>query len=98
MVLEGRVVNGVVVPDRGLQLPEGARVQLTVIEEADDHPMIVPDPSLPPDHPLAPYNREVVVNLLRKSIEEMKAGGGRPLEEAMAEIAAKHNFPPLQPD
>ncbi len=99
MVLEGRVVNGVVLLDDGYRLPEGARVQLTVIEEADeDEALIVPDPSLPPDHPLAPYNREAVVDLLRKSIEEMKAGGGRPFEEAMAEIAAKHNLPPLQPE
>lgn len=98
MVLEGRVMNGVVVLDNGSQLPEGTRVLLQVIEDEADEAMILPDPSLPPDHPLAPYNREVVIDLLRQSIEEMKAGGGRPFEEVMAEIAAKHKFPPLQPE
>jgi hypothetical protein len=60
--------------------------------------LIVPDPSLPPGHPHAPYNREIELAILRASIEEMKAGGGRPFEEAMAEIAAKYNLPPVQPE
>jgi hypothetical protein len=100
MVLEGRVVNGVVLLADGYRLPEGARVQLTVIEEADeDEALIVSDPSLPPDHPLAPYNRVVELAILRESIESMKAGElGIPLEEAMAKIAAELNLPPAEPE
>jgi hypothetical protein len=103
-ILEGTVVNGVVVVDGDSRLPEGARVRLRVVaqpEDADeDDPeldkLIAPDPSLPPDHPLAPYNREIELAILRESIEDMKAGRSRPFEEAMAEIAAKHKLPPAQ--
>jgi hypothetical protein len=104
VVVEGRVVNGVVVLADGSQLPEGARVRLKVVAEADeDDPeldqLIVPDPSLPPDHPLAPYNREIELAILRASIEAMKAGEvGMPLEEAMAKIAAELNLPPVRPE
>lgn len=99
MVLEGRVVNGVVVLDEGSQLPEGTRVLLQVIEDEADEAMILPDPSLPPDHPLASYNREVEIALLRKRIEAMKAGGvGIPLDEAMARLAAEFGSPNEDPE
>ena len=51
---------------------------------------------VPPDHPMAPYNREVELALLRESIAELNAGyPGRLLDEVMAEIAAKYNLPPV---
>ncbi|OWK35973.1 hypothetical protein [Fimbriiglobus ruber] len=49
-------------------------------------------------HPLVPYDREKELAVLRESIEDMKAGRGRPLEEAMAEIAKEFNLPPVKPD
>jgi hypothetical protein len=86
-MITGTVVNGSVVPDAGRRLPEGAQIRLEVVEE------------IPPDHPMAPYNRELEIALLRESIAETKAGyPGRPLEEVMAEIAAKYNLPPVDSD
>jgi hypothetical protein len=82
MMLEGTVVNGVVVLDGGAQFPEGARV-LVELADADD---------LAP--PLEPYDREKELAILRESIEDMKAGRTRPFEEVMAEIAARYNLPP----
>jgi hypothetical protein len=61
-------------------------VRLKVIE---DHP---------PDHPCAPYDRETELAILRASIEDMKAGRGIPLEEAMAQIAKEFNLPPVPPE
>ena len=98
MVIEGTVVNGAFVPDNGARLPEGARARLEVVGDTpeDDWPDLV-GPNLPPDDPHAPYDRETELAILRASIEEMKAGGGRPFEEVMAEIAAKHGLPPVPP-
>ena len=56
------------------------------------------DPNLPEDHPHAPYNREVELRLLRESIAEMNAGGGRPWREVMQELSLKHGLEPLQPE
>jgi hypothetical protein len=107
MVAEGRVINGVVVPDVGSRLPEGARVRLEVVaqpaEVDEDDPeldeLLVPDPSMPPDHPMAPYDRETELAILRASIEEVKAGvAGIPFRQAMEELSRKHNLPPLPPE
>ena len=104
VVVEGQVVNGEVVLDDGSRLPEGARVRLKVVARPtdvdEDDPeldkLVLPDPSLPPGHPLAPYDRETELAILRQSIEDAKAGRSRPFEETMAEIAAKYNLPPAQ--
>jgi hypothetical protein len=83
MSVLGTVVNGVIVPDSGASLPEGTRVR------------IEPAVNFEYPHPLAPYDREKELALLRESIAEMKAGvPGIPLKEAMAQIAAKLNLPP----
>ena len=95
MTLEGVVDNGVIVPDAGFRLPQGTRVRFEVIEEFDEDDIDLIDENLPDDHPDAPYDREKELAILRESIEEMKAGGGRPFEEVMAEIAAKHGLPSL---
>jgi hypothetical protein len=86
MALEGAVVNGVIVPDAKTQLPEGARVWFELADDDDLFP--------PPE----PYDREKELAILRESIEDMKAGRTRPFEEVMAEIAARHNLPPLMPE
>ena len=95
MTLEGVVDNGVIVPDAGFHLPQGTRVRFEVIEEFDEDDIDLIDENLPDEHPDAPYDREKELSILRESIAEMKAGGGRPFEEVMAEIAAKHGLPSL---
>ena len=95
MTLEGTVKNGTLVRDDGLRVPEGTRVRFEVIEEFDEDDIDPTDENLPDDHPDAPYDREKELAILRESIAEMKAGGGRPFEEVMAEIAAKHGLPSL---
>lgn len=98
MALEGTVVNGAVVLDNGTPLPEGARVRLELIDDTsfmDDWPDMT-DPSLPPDHPCAPYDRETELAILRQSIEDMKAGrGGMTLEQFEAEFAKEFKLPPV---
>jgi hypothetical protein len=95
MMLEGTVRNGTLVADSGMRIPEGARLRFELIEDDDDEldreldKLPIPDPSLPPDHPDAPYNREVELAILRESIAEMKAGGGRPFEKFMAELESE---------
>lgn len=85
VMLEGTVTNGVIVPDGGVQLPEGARV---LIELAEDHGGDFPPPE--------PYDREKELAILRESIEEARAGKGRPAREFLKEIAEKYNLP-LEP-
>lgn len=99
MELKGVVSNGVVVPDDAAALPEGARVRMELIDEDDElGRLVLPDPSLPADHPHAPYDRETELAILRESIAEMKAGGGRPWREVMDELSQKHGLGPLPPD
>lgn len=84
MTLEGTVMNGVVVFDNTHRIPEGTRVRVDV--EIDEE--------LPPDHPLAPYDRKAEVALLRERIAAGEAGGPVvPLREAMARIAKELNLP-----
>jgi hypothetical protein len=78
MTLEGTVVNGVIVPDGGATLPEGTRVHIEV-EVNFEYP-----------HPLAPYDREKELALLRESIAEMKSGvPGLTVDEAFARVDAE---------
>ena len=50
-------------------------------------------------HPLAPYDREKELALLRERIAETKAGiRGIPLKDAMAQIAVELNLPPVKPE
>ncbi len=84
MALEGTVVNGVIVLDGGVQLPEGERVR---VEVAD------PDDLAPPPEP---YDREQELAILRESIEDMKAGRTTPARRALADIARKYGLP-LEP-
>ncbi|HEV3383455.1 MAG TPA: hypothetical protein VG097_01500 [Gemmata sp.] len=87
MSILGTVVNGIIVPDGGTSLPEGTRVR------------IEPEVTFEYPHPLAPYDREKELALLRESIAEMKAGvPGIPLREAMAQIRAELNLPPADPE
>ena len=40
-----------------------------------------------------PYDPERDLAMLREAVEDMKAGRGRPFDEAMEEIALVHGFP-----
>jgi hypothetical protein len=74
MVQRGTVLNGVIVPE-GPPLPDGTKV-LFEKEEVFDYP-----------HPLAPYDEEKELALLRESLAEMDAGErGHSVEVVFAEI------------
>jgi hypothetical protein len=87
MTLEGTVVNGVIVPDGGATLPEGTRVLIEV------------NPKFEYPHPMAPYDREKELAVLRDSITQTQAGvPGIPLKEAMDRIATELNLPRAAPE
>jgi len=86
-MITGTVVNGAVVLDAGTRLPEGARVNLELIEE------------FPPDHPMAPYDRQTELAILRESIESVKSGEVCiPLREGFETLSRKHGLGPLLPE
>jgi hypothetical protein len=83
MTLAGTVVNGVIVPDGGATLPEGTRVRIELEGQA----------AYP--HPLAPYDREKELALLRERAAEAQSGEpGIPLDEAFEQIRAELKLPP----
>jgi hypothetical protein len=86
MAFSGTVVNGVIVLEGGMRLPEGVQVQV----ELDD-----PDDLEPP---LEPYDRETELAILRESLEDVKAGRTVPFEEFMAQLAKEFNLPSLPPE
>jgi hypothetical protein len=74
MVQRGTVLNGVIVPD-GPPPPEGTRVMF-------DHDEVYEYP-----HPMAPYDEEKELALLREIITQMNAGTqGRPAEDVFNDI------------
>jgi hypothetical protein len=83
MALEGVVVDGKIVLDAPADLPNGTKVW---IEPVDDEVYEYP-------HPMAPYDRKKEIALLRESIEELKAGRGIPLKEAIDQISAELGLP-----
>jgi hypothetical protein len=75
MVRRGTVLNGVIVPE-GPPLPEGTLVIFDTAEGVNVYP-----------HPLAPYDEEKELALLRESLAMMDAGErGQSVEEVFAEI------------
>ena len=99
MTLEGTVTKGALVTDSGTRFPEGTRVRFEVIQDPDDFDELDRLPysteSLPDDHPDAPYDREKELAILRESIAEMKADGGRPWREVLAELSGNHGLDTL---
>lgn len=86
MTQYGTVIDGRIVLDQQYTLPEGMRVRVEpAIEERFEYP-----------HPLAPYDREKELALLRERIADPRPG--IPLKEAMARIAAKLNLPAIDPE
>lgn len=86
MALTGQVVNGEIVLDGASRLPEGSQVRVELTEDDDDE--IGP--------PLEPFDRVKELAILRESIEDMKAGKGRPARIVLKEIAERYNLP-LEP-
>ena len=86
MVVTGQVVNGKIVLDGASRLPEGSQVRVELTE--DDVEEIRP--------PLEPFDRLQDFAILRESIEDMKAGRGRPARVVLKEIAERYNLP-LEP-
>jgi hypothetical protein len=82
MMLEGTVVNGVIVLDTGTQLPNGVRVRVELAEDDDDF--------FPPPEP---YDREKELAILRESLEDVKAGRGMEAREFMKKLAVELNLP-----
>ncbi len=81
MAQRGTVANGVIVTEDSPP-PEGTQVVFEPAE-AFEYP-----------HPMAPFERDAEIALLRKRIANMKAGAsGIPLAEAMARIATELNLP-----
>ena len=83
MAFSGTVVNGVIVLEGGMRLPEGVQVQV----ELDD---------LAP--PLEPYDREMELAILRESLEDVKAGRTVPARQALADIAREFGLPSSRVD
>jgi len=86
MPLEGTVLNGVIVLEGAVKLPEGARVLVELAAPDDD------DLAPPPER----YDREQELAILREAIEDAKAGRGVPAREFMKQLAQEHNLP-LEP-
>ncbi len=86
MILEGTIRNGRVELDEPLDWREGTRVTVEV-STVDDEVLEYP-------HPMAPYDREKELALLRAAYADVKAGvPGMPLEEAMNRIALECGLP-----
>jgi hypothetical protein len=81
MMVEGTVVNGVIVLEGGARLPEGARVRV----ELDD-----PDDLAPPAEP---YNRAQELAILRAAVEDVRAGQGTEARQFLRQLAEEHNIP-----
>lgn len=83
MTITGIVQNGRVEFDEPLTWPDGSRVTLALDEdEVFEYP-----------HPMTPYDREKEIELLKESIEDMKAGRVMPVEEAMRRISIELGLP-----
>lgn len=86
MALEGTVVNGRVELDDPTKLADGTRVSVEPVEKFE-YP-----------HPMAPYDRDQEIALLRESIEDMKAGRGDSVEARafLKQLAIERGLP-LEP-
>jgi hypothetical protein len=82
--MTGTVVEGRIVPDEGAQLREGAKYHLLPADE-----------NLPPDHPMAPFNLEREVAMIRESIESGERGV--PHRQVFEELYREHGLGPLPP-
>lgn len=83
MPITGIVLNGRVEFDEPVTWPDGSKVTLQLDEdEVFEYP-----------HPMAPYDREKELELLKESVADMKAGRVIDFHVAMRELAIKHHLP-----
>jgi len=80
MAFAGTVVNGVILLEDGLRLPDGVQVRV----ELDN-----PDDLSPPSEP---YDRGTELAILRESLEDVKAGRTVPARPALADLARKYGL------
>ena len=86
MSIQGVIVNGQVQLDSPSPLPDGTRVTVELIA-VYEYP-----------HPMAPYDHEQELALLRESIEDAKAGRGEGIEaRAFLKQLALERGLPLEP-
>ncbi len=83
MPITGTVQNGRVEFDEPVTWPDGSKVTLQL---DDDGVYEYP-------HPMAPYDREKEIEVLKESVEDMKAGRVMPVEEAMRRISIELGLP-----
>ena len=82
MVIVGTIQNGQVQLDVPADWPDGTRVTL-LREEVYKYP-----------HPMAPYDREKEIELLRESLAQMDAGDiGRSVADVFADIEKTFAIP-----
>jgi hypothetical protein len=81
MTVDGTVVNGVIVPDAGARLPEGARVRIQLTNPEVLAP--APDAS----------DRAAELDILRTALADVRAGRGTPAREYLKELAENHGLP-----
>ena len=85
MTISGTIIKGQVHLDCPSELPDGTRVTLRR-EERYEYP-----------HPMAPYDREKEIALLRESLALMDAGDiGRSVAEVFADIEKSFDYPPSE--
>ena len=87
MTIAGTVINGVIILDGNSQLPEGQRVIVDLDGDAAtyDYP-----------HPMALYDREKELSLLRQAYVEAKAGKTSiSLAQFEAEFAKEFHLSPI---
>ncbi len=86
MTLSGTIQNGHVLLDSPANLPDGTRVTLQNEFAELEYP-----------HPMAPYDREKEIALLRESIALMDSGDiGRSVAEVFADIEKSFDYPPSE--
>ena len=79
MPITGTVRNGRVEFDEPVTWPDGSKVTLQLDEdEVFEYP-----------HPMAPYDREKEIEVLKESIEDMKAGRVRNAFEVLDELKSE---------
>lgn len=94
MTITGTVRNGAIVPDVAAPWPEGAKVSVSDdgFEDLADFEVR----SLPPDHPMSPYDRDTEVALVLGSIAAIEKGEPTiSLREAFEELSRKHGLSPM---
>jgi hypothetical protein len=97
MKFEGTISNGQIVVSAPLPLPEGTKVSIAVADDADELESDEIDPTqFEYPHPLAKYDREKEIALLRERCAPLKEGEGIDAFEFLKQLAIERGLP-LEP-